>query len=109
MTLLAFSNQGNWDSENIGFVGTISTEIVIQQGYINAIQNYIRDADVLSNEIEDEHKLLIVRIINNTESEFYDVMNEQGLTLWADCNKEPRFFVEFLNPEYGIFVFFTAP
>lgn len=109
MALLAFSNQGDWESDSIGFVGMISTETVIQYGYINAIQNFIRDADVLPGIFEDEHKGLTIRTIDDTESEFYDIMQEQGLTLWADCGQEPRFFVELLTPAYGIFVFFVVP
>jgi hypothetical protein len=98
MTLLIFSNSGDWERDNIGFRTIINpeTDQTWAKGPTALIQEFIRDDGVLDEYYEDEHKGLEVKQVGAT-MEFYDIMDMGQYTLWSDCPIDPCYFVHFSN------------
>ena len=91
MALLIFSNTGDWERDNIGFRGVISTEQVINQGIIKCVQDFIRDDGILDEAFEDEHKGLDVKSTGDY-TEFFELLDTGEYTLWSDYS-DPTHFV----------------
>lgn len=90
MALLIFSNTGDWDQDQIGFVSAISNETIREKGVINCIQDFIK-CDV----VVDAKTVLDVKIVND---ELFDLLDKGEYTLWADCGN-PAHYVHFTT--YG--------
>lgn len=103
MALLIFSNNGDWNRDNIALVTIIKDVVVADKGIIQAVQDYIHDTGVLDEIYEDEHKGIEVHEIGESE-EFWEILESLEYTLWSDSNLFPSHYVIIQTSE-GVFVY----
>ncbi len=109
MTLLIFSNHPvveGGDTSDVVFTGYVRGDEVQAKGIIQAVQDFIRDDNVLDNRYEDEHKGLLLRYCGaECLDDLQELLRNREYTLWTSVDVfPPKCYVEVDN-DSGYFIY----
>lgn len=100
MSYLIFSNHSElWSDKTLALKDIINDATATNYGLIMAVQNFIKDDNVLDEYFEDEHKSLVLEPVNNLR-EYLDIIKELELTEYSELSEVPDYVVKVLSKQH---------